>query len=248
MREGRTPAGIRPSLRVDSFSVSLVLAGRLGQRESRSESGGGGQVLIDAGAHGLGVDVLIREQLLDGRVIALRDRLVRSFRRVVEDVAAHNSLRALLGRGEDGDAAEDREIPELLRNVRGVGGGVGHHVVRRDRKEQAVGGVDLETRHERGYVRGLRRDERGLRRQAGEGPELLDALDGEVVGVLLCAMEELVDAQGALGQLFVFQPEQGCRAVEAERQREAAGVLAGVRKLRVCDSVGSAEFGAYEST
>ena len=54
-------------------------------------------------------------------------------------------------------------------------------------------------------------------------------------------MEELVDAQGALGQLFVFQPEQGCRAVEAERQREAAGVLAGVRKLRVCDSVGSAE-------
>ena len=86
------------------------------------------------------------------------------------------------------------------------------------------------------------------RRQAGEGPELLDALDGEVVGVLLCAMEELVDAQGALGQLFVFQPEQGCRAVEAERQRKAAGVLAGVRKLRVCDSVGSAELGAYEST
>ena len=248
MREGRTPAGIRPSLRIDSFSASLASDSRLGQVESRPESGGGGQVLIDAGAHGLGVDVLIREQLLDGRVIALRDRLVRSFRRVVEDVAAHNSLRALLGRGEDGDAAEDREIPELLRNVRGVGGGVVHHVVRRDRKEQAVGGVDLETRHERGYVRGLRRDERGLRRQAGEGPELLDALDGEVVGVLLCAMEKLVDAQGTLGQLFVFQPEQGCRAVEAERQREAAGVLAGVRKLRVCDSVGSAEFGAYEST
>ena len=243
------PVGIRPSrLRRGTSDVSLVLAGRLRQRESRSESGGGGQVLIDAGAHGLGVDVLIREQLLDGRVIALRDRLVRSFRRVVEDVAAHNSLWALLGRGEDGDAAEDREIPELLRNVRGVGGGVVHHVVRRDRKEQAVRCLDEETRHERGYVRGHRRDERGLRRQAGEGPELLDALDGEVVGVLLCAMEELVDAQGALGQLFVFQPEQGCRAVEAERQCEAAGVLAGVRKLRVCDSVGSAELGAYEST
>ena len=243
------PVGIRPSrLRRGTSDVSLVLAGRLRQRESRSESGGGGQVLIDAGAHGLGVDVLIREQLLDGRVIALRDRLVRSFRRVVEDVAAHNSLWALLGRGEDGDAAEDREIPELLRNVRGVGGGVVHHVVRRDRKEQAVRCLDEETRHERGYVRGHRRDERGLRRQAGEGPKLLDALDGEVVGVLLCAMEELVDAQGALGQLFVFQPEQGCRAVEAERQCEAAGVLAGVRKLRVCDSVGSAELGAYEST
>ena len=55
--------------------------------------------------------------------------------------------------------------------------------------------MDEETRHELGHVRGLRRDERGLRRNAGERPELLDALDGEVVGVLLCVIKELIDAQ-----------------------------------------------------
>ena len=69
--------------------------------------------------------------------------------------------------------------------------------------------MDEETRHELGHVRGLRRDERGLRRNAGERPELLDALDGEVVGVLLCVVEEFVDAQRALSQLFVVQSELG---------------------------------------
>ena len=86
--------------------------------------------------------------------------------------------------------------------------------------------MDEETRHEFGHVRGLRRDERGLHRNAGERPELLDALDGEVVGVHLRVVEEFVDAQRALSQLFVVQSELGSLVVEAEYQRDSTRVLA----------------------
>ena len=242
------PTGIRPSLRIDSFSVSLVLAGRLGQRESRSESGGGGKVLIDAGADGLGIDVWIREELLEGRMVVLCDCLVRSFRRIVEDVAAQNDVRVLHDRGDDGEAAKAREGRELFRDVRRVGGGVTDHVVRRDHKEQAVRRINEETRHELAHVRDFRRDERGLSRQAGERPVLPDVLDGDVVGVHLRVVVELVDAYRALSQLLIDQPELGGLAVETECQRESVGEFASVRKVRVCGSVPSAEQGAYEST
>ena len=69
--------------------------------------------------------------------------------------------------------------------------------------------MDEETRHELGHVRGLRRDGRGLRREAGERPEPLDALDGEVVGVHLRVVEEFVNAHRALSQLLIDQPELG---------------------------------------
>lgn len=92
-------------------------------------------MLIDVGADGLGVDVWIREELLECRIVALCDRLVRSFRRIIEDVAAQNGLRVLPARADDGEAAKVREGRELFRNIRGVGGDVVHHVVRRDHKE-----------------------------------------------------------------------------------------------------------------
>ena len=228
--------------------MSLVSAGRLGQRESRPESGGGGKILLDAGADGLGVDVWIREELLKGRIVVLRDRLVRSFRRIVEDVAAQNGVRVLHDRGDDGEAAKVREGRELFRDVRGVGGGVADHVVRRDHKEQAVRRINEETRHKLGHVCDLRRDERGLRRHAGERTVLPDVFDGDVVGVRLRVVEDLVDAHRALSQLLIDQPELGGLVVETECQRESVGEFAGVRKVRVSGSVPIAEQGAYEST
>ena len=243
------PVGIRPSrLRRGSSDASLASDSRLGQVKSRPESGGGGQVLIDAGADGLGIDVWIREELLEGRMVVLCDCLVRSFRRIVEDVAAQNDVRVLHDRGDDGEAAKVREGRELFRDVRGVGGGVTDHVVRRDHKEQAVRRINEETRHELAHVRDFRRDERGLSRQAGERPVLPDVLDGDVVGVHLRVVVELVDAYRALSQLLIDQPELGGLAVETECQRESVGEFASVRKVRVCGSVPSAEQGAYEST
>ena len=87
----------------------------------------------------------IREELLERRIVALRDRLVRSFRRTIEDVAAQNSVRVLPACANDGEAAKVREVRELLRYIRGVGGDLGHHVVRWDNKEQAVRRMDEET-------------------------------------------------------------------------------------------------------
>ena len=69
--------------------------------------------------------------------------------------------------------------------------------------------MDEEARHDLEHVRRFCRDECGLRRQAGERTELLDMLDGDVVGVLLSVVEELIDAQRALSYLFVIQPERG---------------------------------------
>ena len=76
-----------------------------------------------------------REELLERRIVTLCDRLVRSFRRIIEDVAAQNGVRVLPARADDGEAADFRKVRELLRNIRGVSGDVVQHVVRRDHKE-----------------------------------------------------------------------------------------------------------------
>ena len=166
----------------------------------------------------------IREELLEGWIVVLCDRLVRSFWRIIiEDVAAQNCVRVLPDRADDGEAPKVREGRELFRDVRGVGGGVSDHMVRRDHNEQAVRRMDEETRHELGHFRNFRRDERGLRRHTGEWPVPPDAFDGDVVGVHLCVVEELVDAHRELSQQLIDQPELGGLAVETECQRESVG-------------------------
>ena len=88
------------------------------------------EVVVAPGAESLVINVYIGEELMNLRIVWLRDRLVRSFRRIVDNIAAQQHARrpACCGHGVANGVDDSHE---LLENMCRVDGAVTQEVTHR---------------------------------------------------------------------------------------------------------------------